>query len=162
MTAGTPTLHLVCGKIAAGKSTLCARLAGTPGTVLVSQDFWMSRLYPEELRTVDDYIRLVPRLRAAMGPHLADLLRAGLSVVLDWPANTVASRTWMRGVITAAGAAHRLHWLDVPDDVCLARLAARNAAGTHEYAVSAEDFAAITRLFEAPAPSEGFDIIVHR
>ena len=31
----------------------------------------------------------------------------------------------------SAGAAHRLHFLDVPDDVCKARLRQRNAAGTH-------------------------------
>lgn len=46
----------------------------------------MSKLYKEELQTVADYIRLIPRLRDAMGPHVTDLLRAGLSVVLDWPA----------------------------------------------------------------------------
>ena len=38
-----PTLHLVCGKIAAGKSTLANRLANAPATVLISEDYWMSR-----------------------------------------------------------------------------------------------------------------------
>jgi hypothetical protein len=52
----------------------------------------MARRYPKEVRTMGDYIRLIPRLRAAMGPHVGDLLRIGLAVVLDWPANTVASR----------------------------------------------------------------------
>jgi hypothetical protein len=45
-------------------------------------------------------------------------LGAGLSVVLDWPANTVAGRAWMRGIFEAAGAEHKLHFLDVPDEVC--------------------------------------------
>lgn len=121
----------------------------------------MAALYPEELRSIADYVRLVPRLRAAMGPHVADLLRAGLSAVLDWPANTRTSRAWMRGVFEAAGAAHRLHVLDVPDKVCLARLAARNAGGIHEYQVSEAEFAELARHFEQPALDEGFDVVVN-
>ncbi|MEG1328876.1 MAG: ATP-binding protein, partial [Janthinobacterium sp.] len=31
----SPTLHLVCGKIASGKSTLTARLAAAPHTVRI-------------------------------------------------------------------------------------------------------------------------------
>jgi len=156
-----PTLHMLCGKVAAGKSTLAARLAKAPSTVVVAQDPWMSALYPEELRSIADYVRLAPRLRAAMGPHLVCLLRAGLSVVLDWPANTRASRAWMRGVFEAAGTAHRLHVLDVPDEVCLARLSARNAGGLHEYQVTEAEFAELARHFEWPAQEEGFDVVVH-
>ena len=65
---------MLCGKIAAGKSTLARRLAEPPATVLVSQDHWLSHLYPDELKTVADYIRYLGRLRAAMSPHLQILL----------------------------------------------------------------------------------------
>lgn len=92
LTGDVPTFHMLCCKVAAAKSTLAARLAEAPSTVVVAQDPWMAALYPEELRLIADYVRLVPRLMAAMGPHLVGLLRAGLSVVLDWPANTRASR----------------------------------------------------------------------
>jgi predicted kinase len=156
-----PVLHMVCGKVAAGKSTLCRRLAA-PGMVVVAQDHWMSKLYKEELQTVADYNRLVPRLRDAMGPHLVDLLGVGLSVVLDWPANSIASRAWMRGIFEAAGAAHKLHFLDVADEVCLARLDARNAEGRHEYQVTRAEFDELTRYFVPPTPAEGFDIVLHR
>ncbi len=162
MTLAGPTLHMLCGKIAAGKSTLAARLAASPGTIVIAQDHWMARLYPEELRSIDDYARLIPRLRAAMEPHVVALLRLGLSVVLDWPANTVASRAWMRGIFEAAGARHRLHLLEATDALCLARLAARNAFGAHEYVVSPAEFAAFTRFFEPPTEAEGFEIEVHR
>jgi predicted kinase len=157
----TATLHLVCGKAGAGKSTLCARLAASPGTIVIAQHPWMAALYPEELRTLADYIRLVPRLRAAMGPHVSEVLRAGISVVLDWPANTVVTRAWMRGIFEAAGAAHTLHWLDVPDAVCLARIAARNAGGAHEFTLSEAEFRELTRYFEPPSPAEGFNLCVH-
>jgi predicted kinase len=152
-------LHMLCGKAGAGKSTLSAKLARMPGTILVAQDPWMAALYPE-MRTVDDYLRHVPRLRAAMGPHLAALMRAGLSIVFDWPANTLATRDWMRSLAAEAGAEHRLHWLDAPDAVCLDRLAERNRAGDHPYAgMTRAQFEEITRYFEPPLPEEGAIIV---
>ena len=156
------TLHLVCGKIAAGKSTLCARLAEPPGTILVSQDFWMKRLWGDELREVADYLRVAPKLNGAMGPLVTDLLAAGLDVVLDFPANTLVGRAWMRTVFEEAGAAHQLHYLDVPDETCKARLRERNAAGTHDFTVSDEIFDLFTSHFVPPTPDEGFNLVVHR
>jgi len=152
------TLHLVCGKIAAGKSTLCARLASAPGTVLISEDSWLKRLYGEEMRDVADYVRAAAKLRSAMGPHVAALLRAGVDVVLDFPANTVLTRAWMKEVAEEAGARHVLHWLDVDDSTCLARLRRRNAEGGHDFAASEADFALVTRYFEAPSPEEGLTV----
>ncbi|TWB35260.1 AAA family ATPase [Nitrospirillum pindoramense] len=159
MTPPTPMLHLVCGKIAAGKSTLTGTLAAAPKTILLSEDHWLARLYPDELTSVADYIRLSARLRQVQGPHVVALLRAGLSVVLDFPANTPALRRWMRGLFEEAGAAHTLHYLDVPDEVCRQRLRARNAAGGHDYAATDAEFDAITRYFVPPDPAEGFSVL---
>jgi predicted kinase len=162
MAAGTPTLHLICGKIAAGKSTLAARLADAPATVLISQDHWLSRLYPGEIRTLDDYVRCSARLREAMAGPVADLLKAGVSVVLDFPANTPSARQWMKGVIAKSGAAHRMHVLDTPDEVCKARLRARNAEGEHPYAQTTEaDYELFSSHFSAPSDEEGFEVIVY-
>ncbi|MEK9969998.1 MAG: ATP-binding protein [Ferrovibrio sp.] len=151
-------LHLLCGKIAAGKSTLSAELGAAPATVTLAEDAWLARLYPDEIRAVADYVRRAARLREAMTPHVESLLRAGLSVVLDFPANTRANRSWMRGIIDRTGVRHRLYWLDVPDEVCRARLRQRNAAGTHDFAASDAEFDAITAYFAAPEPDEGFEV----
>src|SRR6266516_2744423 len=109
------TLFLFCGKAAAGKSTLARRLATRPTTLLISEDHWTSNLFADELRTIDDYGRLSARLRAAMAPHVVAILRLGISVVLDFQANTGRVRSWMRSLIDEAGVAHELHFLDVPD-----------------------------------------------
>ena len=156
-----PVLHLLCGKIAAGKSTLAARLSAEPGHVLIVEDDWLATLFGDEMKTGADFIRYHLRLRAVLGPHIVALLRAGVSVVLDGPANTVAQRDWMRGVIDAAGVEHVLHLLDPPDAVCLERLARRNASGTHAFQITPEMFARFSAHFDPPGADEGFVIQRH-
>ncbi|WP_417668937.1 AAA family ATPase [Roseibium sp.] len=151
-------LHLLAGKIAAGKSTLANELAKTPGTVLMSEDVWLSTLFGPEMASIKDYVRCSARLRDVMAPHVIDLLKAGVSVVLDFPANTPETRRWMKQVVDASGCHHTLHFLNMPDAVCKARLQDRNAVGGHEFTVSDEQFEAITRHFVAPSPDEGFQV----
>ena len=160
-TAHAPTLYLLCGKIAAGKSTLARRLAARPGTLLISEDHWTSTLFADDLKTIEDYGRYSARLRAAMAPHVVDILRQGLSVVLDFPANTVRNREWMRSLIAQADVAHELHHLDVPDTICRQRLRQRNAGGAHPFQVSDAEYDQFTRYFVAPGPDEGFNVVVH-
>jgi hypothetical protein len=81
--------------------------------------------------------------------------------VLDFHANTLASRSWMRGIIEAASAAHELHFLDVSDETCKRRLKERNSAGEHPYQVSESDYEIFTSYFVAPTQDEGFNVIVH-
>lgn len=157
----TPTLHLLCGKIASGKSTLAAALAARPGHVKISEDSWLATLFTGEINTVADYVRSAGKLRQAMGPHVVALLQAGVSVVLDFPANTLANRQWMQTLISDSGAAHQLHYLEVSDAVCKARLHARNADGNHDFAATDAQFELITRYFVAPEAQEGFTLIRH-
>jgi predicted kinase len=158
----TPTLHLVCGKAASGKSTLTAQLGSQPGHVVISEDDWLAELFSDELHSIADYARCALKLQEIMGPHVAALLNAGVSVVLDFQANTIARRNWMRQIIEATQADHKLHYLDVPDAVCLERLRDRNASGEHPFAVSESQFIQLSRYFVAPTPDEGFDLVVHR
>lgn len=153
-----PVLHLFSGKIGSGKSTLAAQFAREPNTVLIAQDPWLAGLYPKEISSLEDYVRCSTRLRLVLGPHIVSLLRLDLSVSLDFPANTRSSRQWMRGLFERAGADHRLHYLDVPDAVCLERLHRRNASGEHDYVVSDDEFFQFGSYFEAPSAEEGFEI----
>jgi len=161
MPDGETTLHLVCGKIASGKSTLAGQLAKQPASVLITEDHWLSRLYPDEIISVKDYVRCSRRLRGVMGEHVTSLLSAGLSVVLDFPANTVDIRAWMRGISENAGVENRLHYLEVSDTVCKARLRQRNADGGHDFAASEADYDVVTSYFVPPSADEGFNISVY-
>ena len=161
MAPARPTLYLFCGKIASGKSTLAGRLAQRPATLLVTMDDWMSTLFPTENRTIDDFARLSARLRAAIGPHLVEILKQGLSIALDFPANTVDWRCWMMSLITETDVAHELHLLDVPDAICQVRLRKRNDGGEHPYQVNDATFDLFTSYFVPPGPDENFNIVIH-
>jgi predicted kinase len=157
-----PSLHFMCGKAGAGKSTLSKALALQHDAALICEDIWLARLYPDELHGFDDYIRCARRIKAVVAPMVVDLLRRQ-SVVLDFPANTVQSRAWFRSIFEQAGVAHTLHHLEASNAVCLGRIARRNVErpeGSH--ALDEQTFMHITSFFEAPAPSEGFNVVVHR
>lgn len=156
-----PTLHMMCGKIAAGKSTLAATLARADATVLIAEDGWLGALFADRMTTAADYVAFSTRLRRVMGPHVTELLNAGVSVVLDFPANTVETRAWLRGILDRSEAAHLLHVLCPPDAVCLERLRARNARGDHPFAVTEAQFERFARHFTMPAPEEGFTLVIH-
>ena len=154
-------LFMVCGKIAAGKSTLAAKLSQDHGAVLISEDACLGPLFADLMQTGADYLNYSERLRAVMAPHVADLLQKGVSVVLDFPANTKDQRNWMRALLDETGADHELHLLDVPDAVCLDRLRDRNKTGEHPFAVTDEQFRAFSKHFDKPSADEGFHVIAH-
>jgi len=82
-------------------------------------------------------------------------------VVLDFPANTLGNRQWMKEIIAGADVSHELHYLDVPDEICKSRLRARNVSDSHPFAPSDAEFDEITQYFVPPSSEEGFHIVRH-
>ncbi len=157
-----PVLHMLCGKIASGKSTLATTLAEEEKTIRISEDDWLGTLHGMEMSTIADYLHRSANLRKIMEPHIVSLLKAGLSVVLDFPANTVENRRWMRSILDETNVRNTLHVLEASNELCLGRLKARNAAGEHAFAPTEEQFQHITKHYAPPTPDEGFEILVHK
>jgi len=157
------TLYCIYGNIAAGKTTLARKLAAQHGAVLLCEDEWLVRL-EAEIETFDDFRQHARRLRAAIGPHVVELLRLGVPVVLDFPANTVNDRAWIRSLFEAANAAHELHVIEAALDVCKARLRARNETkpeGVYFGFVPEETFGPVMGLLAPPTEAEGFNVVRH-
>ena len=157
-----PTLQLLCGKIASGKSTLANSIKAEQAAILLTEDHWLSRLYPDQIHSVADYVKLSRRLRDIIGPLVIDMLKAGINVVLDFPANTPADRQWLRGLADTAQASHSLHFIDLDDETCRARLHIRNKRGEHDFAATDAEFDLITSYFVAPDKDEGLNVVIHQ
>src|SRR5258707_15530801 len=119
------TLHVIGGRLAAGKSTLARNLAGEHHAFFFCEDVWLSKLFGG-ISSFDEYLKWSRRCRSVMGPLIVDTLRAGASVVLDFAGNRLDERAWPRSLSEGAGSAHILHFLDVDEEERLRRLLIRN------------------------------------
>jgi predicted kinase len=156
------TLYVLCGKMAAGKSTLARELARCTAAILLVQDEWLDHLYPDDIGDVAAFAKFSARLRAALTDHICTLLSRGTSVVLDFPGNTRTQRAWFRELFERANAGHELHFIDVPDEVCKAQLKERSRHLPEGTAWTTDaEFEAITKFFQPPTAEEGFNVIRH-
>jgi len=155
-------LIFLCGKMAAGKSTLAKALAERDDAVLIVQDQFLDHLYPSEILDIPDFVKYSTRLKSALEPHVSALLAKGVSVVLDFPGNTKAQRAWFRGMIDRAKVRHELHFVDASDAVCKRQLADRSKhlPPGSPWTTEAE-FDAVTAYFQPPSAEEGFNVVRH-
>ena len=153
-------LTLLCGKMAAGKSTKAADLVASRSAILFSEDAWLSELYPGQIGSVDDYVKYSRLIKPVVKPLVQSLLRKELDVVMDFPANTPGQRAWLRSIFEEVGAPHELIYLDVSDELCLENLSKRRAEQPDRAATDTEEmFRAMSCYFSEPSEDEGFNII---
>lgn len=161
---GKAKLLFVCGKMAAGKSTLSRSLAARNRGVLLVQDDLLAGLYPNEIVDFAAFLRYSTRLRATLASHIVALLTHGVTVVLDFPANTRRSRAWFREIFERADADHELHWIVASDDLCKRQLKQRSSdlslAPGAKWTTDS-DFDEVNSYFEPPATDEQFSVIRH-
>lgn len=161
--SNTAKLIFLCGKMAAGKSTLARGLADRENAILLSQDELLDQLYPGEITDIAAFVNRYARMRDAFAPMICAVLSKGLSVVLDFPANTRSQRAWFRELFERASVPHELHYVDTPNSLCKQQLKERskNLPPGSAWTTEAE-FEAITAYFQAPSEDEGFSIVHHK
>src|SRR5215510_12110809 len=155
-------LLFVCGKMAAGKSTLARELAQRENAVLLVQDEFLERLFPREIVDIPSFVEYSTRVREVLAPLIHSLLSRGISVVLDFPGNTRNQRAWFRHLFESADAEHELHFIDASDDLCKRQLKERSNEYPAETAWTTEaEFDAITSYFDPPTVEERFNVVRH-
>lgn len=153
------TLILLCGKMSSGKSTKAVELRDKMGAILISEDDWLSKLYAEEITSFQDYINYSSRLKPIIKEHVQSILENGVSVVMDFPANTKNQRKWLKEIFYEKSYPHKLIYLEADDEICLNRLKYRRESQPERANFDTpEVFKQVTAYFEEPSLIEGFVI----
>jgi len=143
-------LILTCGLPGAGKTTLARQLAADRGAARLTTDEWLWALgstpwNATTQRKVEQQLRQLAQ----------EILRLGLSVVLDFGLWARSERDELRSVARAVGVGVELHYLDVPAEELWRRIDARNAQPPWDaHPIRRADLDGWLPLFEAPDAAE--------
>jgi len=153
------TLIFFCGKMGSGKSTKAISLAKEYNAILLSEDEWLSAIYPEEIKVFADYIKYSSRLKPLLKKHLQKLLNSGISVIMDFPGNTRNQRTWFKAIFSEFEIPHKLYYLEVSDELCLRQIEQRKKINPSRADFDTKEvFHQVNSYFQPPTEEEGFDI----
>jgi predicted kinase len=143
-------LILTCGLPGAGKTALARQLGADRSAVRLSKDEWLTALgsSPWDTPTREKVEHELWRLAQ-------EILRLGLSVVLDFGLWARIERDEMRSAARGLGVGVELHYLDVPTDVLWRRIQARNSQSPWDsYPIRRADLDGWLLLFQAPDAAE--------
>ncbi len=144
----------------AGKSTKSIQLAKDKHAVLLSEDEWLSSLFPNQIKTFDDYLKFSLQIKPLVKKHVQNILSVGTDVVMDFPANTKKQREWFLDMASGVNACHQLIYLNVKNEQCLRQIERRRTEQPERAPFDTEAmFFRVTKFFEAPEASEGLNIL---
>lgn len=156
----TGKLYIFSGKMGAGKTTYSIKLSEDKNAIKLSEDEWLSTLFPNEITNFDDYIEYSKRLKPLFEKHIHELLIKGVDVVLDFPGNTKRQREWFKKIILDSDCEHELIYLNISNELCLKHLKKRRIEQPERSQFDTEEvFNHVTQYFEEPIPDEGFNIV---
>lgn len=154
-------LTFFCGKMGAGKTTESREISQERNAVLLSEDEWLSSVYPNRIKTLADYIEYSGLLKPQMKRLVQSILASGANVVMDFPANTIQQREWFKAIFSEIQAPHELVYIDQPNEICLEQIAKRRIEQPERAATDTEAmFVLVTKYFVAPTADEGFNTTV--
>src|SRR3954466_10975242 len=113
---------LTCGLAGSGKTALARRLADERGAVRLTKDEWLTALGSSPW---DEPAR--ERVERELWRLAQQILRLGLSVVLDFGLWARIERDEMRSTGRGLGVGVELHFLEVPADELWQRIETRNS-----------------------------------
>jgi predicted kinase len=153
------TLNVIFGPCGAGKTTYAHAFARREGAVPFILDEWGARLFGPDVRGPIEHAWMLERLGrcvAQIWSTATAVLAAGSSVILDTGGMRRADRARIRQLAEATGRPLQWHFVDAPQAVRRARVAARNTAKGETFAreVTPEMFEFLEGLYEAPEPAE--------
>jgi predicted kinase len=145
-----PTLHLTVGLPGVGKTTLARELERADGALRLTPDEWMAPLFGSGMAGGK---RDILEGRLIWVAH--QVLRAGVSVILDFGCWSPDERQALRWIADLAGADFELHYLSLPEDERRRRAEARWRESPEEtFEMTLADHDRWLAEFTPPTPDE--------
>lgn len=153
-----PTVHLLAGLPAAGKTTYARRLETECPAVRFTLDEWMIRLYGLPF-DAPRYAELAESCKALIWDVALQVLHTGVDVVLDWNQWSAQRRAEWNGKARAAECSVLLYHLRVSTDVASARAQRRRTEGQpYAHEIASAGVRHMQSIFESPSAAEGIPL----
>lgn len=148
------TLHLMVGLPCSGKTTLAKKLEQERSALRLTPDEWQLSLFGQDAEEPEHDAR--HSLIEALHWELASrALVLGTNVILDFGFWAREEREDYRSRAQLLGASSEVHFLDVPGDELLRRLARRNSeVSLTAFKISQEMMEPWIAFFQKPTPEE--------
>lgn len=141
------TLYLVCGLPGAGKTTRARQIVDSVNAVHLCPDAWVIGL---GMSLVDYEFRI--KLQACMLDHAGKLLRAGVSVCVEFGSWAREERATIRQVAQREGATTELHFVNASIDELVRRV--RQRGGPEAELLASKVLLQESDRFELPREDE--------
>jgi predicted kinase len=149
-----PTLHLMVGLPCSGKTTLARKLEHERSALRLTPDEWQLRLFGQDAEEPEHDARH-SLIEALLWDLASRALVLGTSVILDFGFWAREEREDFRRRAKQLGASSEVHFLDLPEDELLRRLALRNAQPlSGAFHISEEMMRPWIAFFQKPTPDE--------
>ena len=148
------TLHLMVGLPCSGKTTLAQTLEHELPALRLTPDEWQIRLFGQDAEDPEHDARH-SLIEAMLWKIASRALELGTNVILDFGFWAREEREEYRLRAKRLGASSEVHYLDVPEDELLRRLALRNSQPSQEsFYISEEAMKPWMAFFQKPTPDE--------
>jgi predicted kinase len=148
------TLHLMVGLPCSGKTTLAKQLEHERSALRLTPDEWQIGLFGQDANEPEHDARH-SFIEAMLWKIASRALILGTNVILDYGFWARAEREDYRLRAKRLGASSQVHYLDVPKEELLRRLAVRNSQPSQEvFHISAASMEPWIEFFQKPTPDE--------
>lgn len=148
------TLHLMVGLPCAGKTTLAKQLEQERSALRLTPDEWQIALFGQDADAPEHDARH-SLIEAMLWQIASRALELGTNVILDFGFWAREEREDYRLRAKRLGASSEIHFLDVPKDELLRRLAIRNSQPSQQcFYISEASMQPWIEFFQRPTPEE--------
>lgn len=148
------TLHLMVGLPCSGKTTRAKMLEHERSALRLTPDEWQIGLFGQDAKEPEHDARH-SFIETMLWNIASRALELGTSVILDFGFWAREEREDYRLRARRLGASSEVHFLDVPQEELLRRLAARNSLPSQEsFHISEDSLKLWIEFFQKPTPEE--------